>query len=487
VSTVPDRGPVTIVLPEQDPDLSGSLELLRLERPGLEAELGGPVEFAHDDPGSGRRWLLRLDEGHAGPPATAWDRDAGLIESKARDFGGLFEALNLWRAVRRQGGGSVEAADCADVEEAVSRVVDEVADTYPAFELRRLDWEKICACHAAGVCASEDPLPLLQTWLAELEDSHTWVWPGHENLPYSLRLAPGEAVLVRVPEHSSGFAAGVRRGWRLTAIDGEPVDAPHWLRRTAAPPHSHPYLAGRRLLAGPAGVSRTLTATGPDGSEVSWTDEPSPRPAGEIVSWHRLDSGAGYLRIEAWVEGAGVDEAVDAAFGELRGRCDRVVLDLRANPGGSLTLACRTRDRFLRERTELGSIRYSTGGGGLSDPSPIVGEPAEHGRRWTGSLVVLTDELTFSSSEDFLLGLQGLPHVAVVGRPSGGGSGRPRAMRLLPGWTLTISTALTYDRAGRCVEGAGIPVDVVVPDDVSSEVDAVLAAAVQRGTTMSLG
>jgi carboxyl-terminal processing protease len=75
-------------------------------------------------------------------------------------------------------------------------------------------------------------------------------------------------------------------------------------------------------------------------------------------------------------------------------------------------------------------------------------------------VVVLTDSLTFSASEDFLLGLQGLEHVTVVGRPSGGGSGRPRALRLLPGMTLTVSTALTYDREGHCVEGAGIPVDV---------------------------
>jgi carboxyl-terminal processing protease len=47
-----------------------------------------------------------------------------------------------------------------------------------------------------------------------------------------------------------------------------------------------------------------------------------------------------------------------------------------------------------------------------------------------------------------------------VGERSGGGSGRPRTLRLLPGWRLTVSTALTYDRDGRCVEGAGVPVDV---------------------------
>jgi hypothetical protein len=36
-------------------------------------------------------------------------------------------------------------------------------------------------------------------------------------------------------------------------------------------------------------------------------------------------------------------------------------------------------------------------------------------------------------------------------------------LRLVPGWRLTISTALTYDLRGHCIEGNGIPVDVTVP------------------------
>ena len=177
-------------------------------------------------------------------------------------------------------------------------------------------------------------------------------------------------------------------------------------------------------------------------------------------------------RIAAWVPGRGVDDALDAALAELRDR-ETLVLDLRGNPGGNLVLAARTRDRFLRERTELGSIRYSVGGGELSGEFPLVAEPVLGHERWAGKLTVLTDALTFSSSEDFLLGLQGLEHVTAVGTPTGGGSGRPRALRLLPGMTLTVSTALTFDRNGRCIEGAGIPVDL----EVGGSDDEVLAAA----------
>jgi carboxyl-terminal processing protease len=449
-----------VVLPSADPTLGGRRALLELEPAAFEAELGAPVEVVETDPGEGARLLLVVDVAHAGPPTMSYRRAEKLLEARGADADGILEALNLLRTAARVGG-EVAATDCRTLDEAIERVVLEVAETYPAFALRGLDWSEICRRHVAVVAsASDEPLPAFQRWLAELEDGHTWAWPRLGNLPYAVRLGGG-ATFVRLREGSAGWEAGVRPGWRLIAIDGAEVGEGDWLARAAAPPHSRPLIAGRRLLSGPVGVSRELTAASPDGLTAVWEEAPTALPADPLVSWSRLERGCGYLRIEAWVGGAVVEEAVGAALYELRG-CDSLVLDLRGNPGGDLVLACGTRDRFLREQTTLGSIRYSTGGGELSSPAELVGEPADAVERWAGRLVVLTDELTFSSSEDFLLGLQGLEHVTVVGRSSGGGSGRPRALRLLPGTTLTVSTALTYDREGHCVEGAGIPVDVEV-------------------------
>jgi carboxyl-terminal processing protease len=450
---------VVIVLPEQDPTLGGNAPLLELERAEFEAELGTHVEVATADPGEGPRWLLVVDRGHDGPPTIAFDREARLVVSRAADADGVMETLSLWRTVARAGGGAVAAVDCADREQAIERVVVEVADTYPAFELRGLDWQEICSRNVDAVRAAADPVAAIQRWLAELEDAHTWVWAPFGNLPYAVRVAGGAATFARVREGTDGHERGVRVGWRLAAIDSAPVDAAGWLARTAAPPHSRPLLAGRRLLAGPVGVRRALTAVSPTGETATWEEAPSSAPEGDVVTWRRVSARTGYVRIEAWIAGRRVDELLDAAFAELRG-CAALVLDLRGNPGGNLVLACRTRDRFLRERTALGSIRYSVGDGRLSHPFPLVGEPPPPEKRWAGRLVILTDPLTFSASEDFLLGLQGLGHVVVVGESSGGGSGRPRALRLFDGWRLTVSTALTYDRDGHCVEGAGVPVDV---------------------------
>jgi len=149
---------------------------------------------------------------------------------------------------------------------------------------------------------------------------------------------------------------------------------------------------------------------------------------------------------------------MEAALRDLA-RCPRLFVDLRGNVGGNLVAAQAFRDRFLVGRTVLGSIRFSRGDGTLGDHSPIIGEPASSGPRWTRPVRFLTDRESYSATEDAILGLQGLPHVEIVGEPSGGGSGRSRTIPLTPGILATISSALTYDRHGRCIEGAGVPVD----------------------------
>ncbi len=492
---------VAIVLPRDasalDDDGPRALDdlgtLLRREQAELELELGAPVRFADDDPGTGPRWLIgpaacnpglarysragRYHEQRDGQIGLWLDRGRQALVADAPDLDGIRETFSLLRTLRMSGAETALASDCATLGEAIARVVSEVGHTYPSFRLRSLDWDAICARHTDRVRAAADPLADMQGWLAELHDAHTWVCtrPAPVPLPYHVWVDPADATatMTRVPPGAAAWDAGARPGDRLVG-----VDAAGWWARTAAPAHMRPLLAGYRLLSGPVGVAREFTARAPNGQVHTWTDAPMLDPPYPLVDWRRLPSGSGYLRIEAWRSDLGVDAAIDAAFAELAG-LDRLIVDLRGNVGGNATLALSFRDRFLRGGATLGSVRFSDGMGGLAAPVPIVGEPAGGRRRWRGTVRFLTDPLTYSASEDALLGLQGLPHVRVVGEPSGGGSGRPRAVRLLPDLMLGVSTALTYDRHGRCIEGAGIPVDrPVTPDRFSPDApDRVLLAA----------
>jgi len=467
--------------------------LLRRERAELELELGAPVRFVDCDPGTGPRWLIgpaacnpalardsrpgHYREQGDGQIGLWLDRGRQALVADAPDLDGIRETFSLLRTLRMTGAETVTASDCATLGEAIARVMSEVGYTYPSFRLRRLDWDAIRARHADRVRVAADPLVAMQEWLAELHDGHTWVRtrPASVPLPYQVWVDPtsATATMTRVPPGTAAWDAGARPGDTLTG-----VDAAGWWARTAAPAHMRPLLAGYRLLSGPVGVAREFMTQAPNGQVHTWTDAPTLDPPYPLVSWKRLPSGSGYLRIEAWRADLGVDAAIDAAFDEFAGS-DRLIVDLRGNVGGNTTLALSFRDRFLRGGATLGSVRFSDGTGGLTAPAPIVGELAPARRRWRGAVRFLTDPLTYSASEDALLGLQGLPHVRVVGEPSGGGSGRPRAVRLLPNLMLGVSTALTYDRQGRCVEGAGIPVDrPVTPDRFSPDApDIVLLAA----------
>ena len=467
--------------------------LLRREQAELELELGAPVRFADHDPGIGPCWLIgpaacnpalaRYSRsgryrGRGDEQTGLWlDRGQQVLVADAPDLDGIRETFNLLRTLRMSGAETVVASDCETLDEAISRIVTEVGYTYPSFGLRRLDWDAMCARHTNRVRAAADPLAAMQEWLAELHDAHTWVRtrPAPVPLPYHVWVDPASATatMTRVPPGTAAWDAGVRPGDALIG-----VDAAGWWARTAAPAHMRPLLAGYRLLSGPVGVAREFMARAPNGQVHTWTETPTLEPAYPFVDWRHLSSGAGYLRIEAWRTDLHVDDAVDAAFDELAG-LERLIVDLRGNVGGNATLALSFRDRFLRRRATLGSVRFSDGTGGLAAPVSIVGEPAAPRRRWRGAVRFLTDPLTYSASEDALLGLQGLPHVMIVGEPSGGGSGRPRAVRLLPDLMLGVSTALTYDRHGRCIEGAGIPIDrTVTPDRFSPDApDCVLLAA----------
>ncbi len=481
---------VSIVLP-YDSTLRGAgaladfAALLRRERRELEVELGASVRFVAADPGDGPRFLIgpascnpavaRYARHHDVDEAGLWlDRDRHVLVANAPNLDGIREAINLLRTLSMGGAEEAVVADCRDRAEVISRIETEVGWTYPAFALRGLDWVAICARHRDKVRDAHDPLSAMRRWLAELQDCHTWATtsPPPVALPYAVWVTPAAATFVHVPPGTAAWEAGVRVGDALVG-----VDAAEWWAQTGAPVHARPLMAGYRLLAGPVGATRVFTARTPTGHLHAWTEAATLNPPFPSVSWRRLPSGTAYLRIAAWRDD--MDAALDAAFDELTGT-DRLIVDLRRNVGGNLVRALAFRDRFLRHRTVLGGIRFSTGDGGLAVPTSIVGEPSPRGR-WPGVVRFLTDPLTYSASEDVLLGLQGLAHVQVIGEPSGGGSGRPRTLRLLAGQMLRVSTALTYDRQGRCIEGVGIPVDrPIIPDRFSPDApDAVLLVADQ--------
>lgn len=429
------------------------LPLLISEQAEFEALLGGPIVFVDREPLSGPHWIVIED---ASLPANTlrWNAQTATLISFVLDVAGLGATLQLVHSLVALNVTELNDAQVDTLPEACARLSLEVERGFPGFAIRDLAWDPIRSGFPPD---NEMTLDDLQRMIACLQDGHTTVRKSVPvyNPPYVVELIDTTAIIRRVPAWSAAAQAGVAPGWKLELDD---IDG--WLARTGSPPHSIALVAGRRAIALNGISERQFVATSPQGEQATWTEIAAPFSLDQLLSQRVVADDIVYVHMHNWIDGVGIVEKIDEIIATHAHR--RVmVLDLRGNTGGNLLMAKQMRRRFLRKHTLLGTVQFTQADGTLAAPVEIWDDPAEHGR-WPGELVVLTDALTYSASEDFLHGLQGLPHVTVIGSPSGGGSGRPRTLPIVPGWSLSMSTALTFDRYGHCIEGQGIPIDLAI-------------------------
>ncbi len=442
----------------------------------IERELGCAFEFAEDRAEVlGARWLIgpsaanpeirKLNLPAPCGPEIYIDRKSQTLVSDGTTADEVMETFSWLRSLGKREDGLWKIRNCKTLDEAIERIQNEVKMSFPAFELHHSNWAQICERHIPLVKSAADPIPAMQRWMAELGDAHTWIRPipAFGQFPYDLFTEGKRAYFYRVSEDSVASKKGVRPGFEL--MDENIED---WWARTSASPHGKPFVVGARLLASPVGTLRKFKAKSPTGLVIEWQEAPVANRWTPLAKWRLLSSGTAYLRIEAWMVGHGLEEDIERAFEKFKA-APKLVVDLRANPGGNLLMAHRFRNRFLQKSGPVGWIRTTLPNGQLGEREPILGELVPEEKRWLKPVIFLTDALTYSASEDALLGLQGQPQVKVIGQRSGGGSGRVRILKLLEGWRLTISTALTYDHSDNCIEGSGIPLDHEYPISFNSE------------------
>lgn len=102
--------------------------------------------------------------------------------------------------------------------------------------------------------------------------------------------------------------------------------------------------------------------------------------------------------------------------------------------------------------------------------------------RIPGKVVVLLDAGCFSATDIFLCALKELDGVTLVGMPSSGGSGLTRRHDCGHGFTVRLSTMVSFQPSGTLLDGHGVTPDEVVPPgvaDFTSGTDAMLERAIE--------
>jgi carboxyl-terminal processing protease len=255
--------------------------------------------------------------------------------------------------------------------------------------------------------------------------------------------------------------AGLLDGDLLIAIDGQPISA------LAADPAAR-LDAAANLLRGPLGSPVRITIQ----RRQATLDLTITRAVIELpsLSWRPLDQAPaiGYIRIERFsaLTGKELHQALDEL--QAANAANRLILDLRGNPGGLLeagvdvAAAFLDRDLILSEHTAAGNRKHY--------------RAPTRGRASAAHITILIDHGTASAAEIVAAALQDHTRARLIGETTYGKGSVQRVHRLADDSAIHVTYARWYTPAGRQLDGHGLTPDLPVPP--ANGRDAPLQAAI---------
>lgn len=171
---------------------------------------------------------------------------------------------------------------------------------------------------------------------------------------------------------------------------------------------------------------------------------------------------------------------IAAIFSYFKG-CKGLIIDVRDNGGGYLDMSEQFTSYFLRSDTITGYIMHKTGDGhnDFSVATPII-NPANKTLQWQHQVVVLTNRMSFSATNSFIVRMKIAPNVTIIGDRTGGGGGLPFSSEIPNGWMVRFSASPMFDAAMNHTEW-GINPDVKVnlkASDIEKGYDTIIERAI---------
>lgn len=349
-----------------------------------------------------------------------------------------------------------------------------------------VDWTRMREVYepkAMAAVSDEEFHGVLRRMIGELRLSHFAIIPpgvqfgasvsGDGTVGVRIRWIDGLLLVGRVEPGSPAARSGVRPGFAVTNIDGKPVGdilAPFeksFAERGVNDRMQRVYRerAVAAMIDGKAGTEVTIGFLDGEDKPVSRTLVREERkrelsqplgnfPAQEVVfESRRLEGNIGYISFTMWVIPqitkirAAVREFADARA---------IIFDLRGNPGGVGGMAPGVAGLLVDRQVSLGTMN------GRNMRMNLTAYPQSD--PFQGSVVVLTDHGTGSTSELFAAGLQEIGRATVIGGRSAGAV-LPSVFEKLPTGAV-FQYAISDYRSPKnvLIEGRGVEPDIAVAE-----------------------
>lgn len=389
-----------------------------------------------------------------------------------------------------------------------------------------LDWDQTYRDFIPKVLATKTRLEyyyVLEEFYAHLKEGHTRI-----TLPEDIRseriMRP--PLIVREFDHNAvvvnadvELAKQIPIGTVILEVDGIPSD--EYVKRYAFPriAQSTDHARWEFALSGQSGPGLglifkadasdiTMKIGKPDGTVETLT---VPRQTigadkewvvpydSSLLTLEWLDGDIALVTMNSFNDPA-IDDQFDEILPELK-KARGLILDVRNNGGGNsnigyyiishlineptLTSTWETPEHIASfsvwgERDESKEAYFKGTATYKGEPDAI--DPAAEEDRIVVPTVVLSSHRTYSAAEDFLVAIDGVPHVTLVGEPSAGSTGQPKWFALPGGGGGQVTTKHDSYADGKEFVGVGVQPDIFVTpsvEDFRAGRDPILEKAVE--------
>jgi carboxyl-terminal processing protease len=347
-----------------------------------------------------------------------------------------------------------------------------------------VDWKAAHEQYKPQIAAAEnkeESFLLINQMLFELNLSHLLaVYPddmkrympvlfAEGDIGVDVRLLDGEAVITLVRTGTPGAQAGLRPGLVIERIDGKSVEKIIEEGEALLIPPFNPRNRLNNLsgiisghIYGPPNTTVKINFCDKDGKRKERVIKRNSRGRGRVATdamppfyvefeAKRLGNDIGYVRFNHWAEP--VDAKFIAALASMRD-VHGLIIDLRGNPGGFLSVVHTVTKHLLTEKALVSSWRFR---------NRRVEYRFDSARdAYLGPVVVLIDVRSTSSSEYFAGSMQSIKRAVIVGERSPGYLLIANWKKLLNGTSFMYAFAQPLMPDGKVIEGNGVVPDIEV-------------------------
>jgi C-terminal processing protease CtpA/Prc len=359
------------------------------------------------------------------------------------------------------------------------------------------NWDRVLAEFIPRVAlakTAEDYERELMALIARIHDTHANLWSaiqvrpptGACQLPATVRFIENRAVVTAYADAGAGPAAGLQRGDVIETLDGLPI--PRLIEKWK------PYYAdsneaamlrdmGQTLTQGECGDAKLSVSRDNRTLEVAAKRVPPGAGSGGARQTHDV-SGETFRRLSddvAYLKLSSVKVADAAHYVEGAAGTKGLIIDIRNYPSQFVVFALGS--PLVDKETPF--VRFTDAD--LSNPGAFhFTAPTSLAPRkphYSGTVVILVDEVTQSSAEYTAMAFRAAPRAFVIGSTTAGADGNVSHIALPGGQSTMISGIGVFYPDKRPTQRVGIVPDLVVKPTIAgirAGRDEVLEAAIRR-------